>query len=57
MEVENYGFKMFIFIMFILVLIMIFIVIVWEIRKIYIKFIDVYKGFVKWVFRFFGYKI
>lgn len=56
-EVENYGFKMFIFIMFILALIMIPIAIVWETRKTYIKSTDAYKGLAKWVFRSFGYKI
>lgn len=56
-EVENYGFKMFIFIMFILALIMIPIAIVWETRKSYIKSTDAYKGLAKWVFRSFGYKI
>jgi len=56
-EVENYGFKMFIFVMFILALIMIPIAIVWETRKTYIKSTDAYKGLAKWVFRSFGYKI
>ncbi|KAK2567937.1 FERM domain-containing protein 3 [Acropora cervicornis] len=56
-EVENYGFKMFIFIMFILALIMIPIAIVWETRKSYIKSTDAYKGLAKLVFKSFGYKI
>lgn len=56
-EVENYGFKMFIFIMFILALIMIPIAIVWETRKTYIKSTDAYKGFAKFVLKSFGYKI
>lgn len=56
-EVENYGFKMFIFIVFILALIMIPIAIVWETRKSYIKSTDAYKGLAKFVFRSFGYKI
>ncbi|KAJ7371515.1 FERM domain-containing protein 5 [Desmophyllum pertusum] len=56
-EVENYGFKMFIFIMFILALIMIPIAIVWETRKSYIKSTDAYKGLAKFVFRSVGYKI
>lgn len=56
-EVENYGFKMFIFIMFILALIMIPIAIVWETRKSYIKSTDAYKGLAKFVFKSFGYKI
>lgn len=56
-EVENYGFKMFIFIMFIIALIMIPIAIVWETRKSYIKSTDAYKGLAKFVFRSFGYKI
>lgn len=56
-EVENYGFKMFIFIMFILALIMIPIAIVWETRKSYIKSTDAYKGLAKVVFKSFGYKI
>ena len=56
-EVENYGFKMFIFSMFILALIMIPIAIVWETRKSYIKSTDAYKGLAKVVFKSFGYKI